>query len=67
MDGSFAASAARLAGLAGVLLGWRPHEFWAATPEELAGLLVALAGESEGAVPPDSATMAALKEMFPDG
>jgi hypothetical protein len=67
MDGSFAASAARLAGLAAVLLGWRPHEFWAATPEELAGVLAALAGDSEGAVPPDAATMAALKEMFPDG
>lgn len=63
----FTASAARLAGLAGVLIGWRPHEFWAATPEELAAVLAALAGESEGAVPPDAATMAALKEMFPDG
>lgn len=67
MDGSFAESAARLAGLAGVLLGWRPHEFWAATPEELAGVLAALAGESEGAVPPDAAAIAALKERFPDG
>lgn len=67
MDGSFAQSAARLGGLAGVLLGWRPHEFWAATPEELASVLSALAGEGASAAPPDAATMAVLKEMFPDG
>lgn len=36
---SFGAGAARLAGLAGRLLGWRPGEFWAATPAELAAIL----------------------------
>ena len=30
---------ARLAGLAGALLGWRPDEFWRATPAELAAVL----------------------------
>lgn len=33
---TFAESAARLAGLAARGLGWRPGEFWTATPAELA-------------------------------
>jgi hypothetical protein len=36
----FGAAALHLAGLAARLLGWRPAEFWAATPAEL---LIALA------------------------
>lgn len=35
----FGAGAARLAGLAARLLGWRPDEFWRATPAELIGIL----------------------------
>lgn len=35
----FAHGAVRLAGLAARLLGWRPTEFWAATPAELACVL----------------------------
>lgn len=60
----FGEAAARLAGLAGALLGWRPHEFWAATPAELASVLAALNGA--GAVP-EPVDIAALKERFPDG
>ena len=41
----FSEGAARLAGLAGALLGWRPDEFWRATPAELAAVLRALTGE----------------------
>ena len=37
----FADGAGRLAGLAGWLLGWRPDEFWRATPAELASVLKA--------------------------
>lgn len=33
------ASALSLCGLAARALGWRPHEFWAATPAELAACL----------------------------
>lgn len=65
MSARFADSASRLAGMAGALLGWRPAEFWSATPEELAAVLTALAGpagESAGA-----GDVARLKEMFPDG
>jgi hypothetical protein len=58
--------AARLAGLAGVLLGWRAHEFWTATPAELVAVLHVLVGEpvEHGA---DAATLARLTEMYPDG
>ncbi len=60
----FSESAGRLAGLAGALLGWRPEEFWAATPAELAAVLAAMAG-GEGACATRS-DLARLMEMFPD-
>ncbi len=66
--GGWVDHAARLAGLAGVLLGWRPQEFWTATPAELAAVLRVLAGaEGEGLAAADGATLARLKEMYPDG
>lgn len=43
MSARFSAGAVRLAGLAGQVLGWRPAEFWAATPAELATILAPLA------------------------
>ena len=63
----FADAAARLAGIAGALIGWRPDEFWEATPCELAGVLVAFCGENETGVPAGSEDLARLQEMFPDG
>ncbi len=57
--------ATRLAGLAGALLGWRPAEFWAATPAELATALAPFAPEP--AAPPDPAAIAALRARHPDG
>jgi hypothetical protein len=61
----FSDAAARLAGLAGALLGWRPDEFWNATPAELAAVLAAMAPDAPAAVSADD--LARLKEMFPDG
>jgi tail assembly chaperone len=58
----FSRSAARLAGLAGALLGWRPDEFWNATPAELAAILAPAALSTASAI-----DLARLKEMFPDG
>ena len=39
MSPAFGPGAVRLSGLAARLLGWRPGEFWAATPAELAAAL----------------------------
>ena len=61
----FSEAAARLAGLAGALLGWRPEDFWRSTPAELAGVLGALTGG--GAAPITGEELAGLKERFPDG
>ena len=47
MNGAFGPGAGRLAGHAAQLLGWRPAEFWAATPAELAAIL--RPGEPAGA------------------
>ena len=41
MAETFAAAAARLAGLVPRALGWRPDHFWSATPEELAAIFTA--------------------------
>ena len=65
MDDDFTARAARLAGLAGAILGWRPHEFWAATPAELTAIFAALVPAVEA--PPTHADLTRLKEQFPDG
>ncbi len=62
---TFADGAGRLAGLAGALIGWRPAEFWAATPAELAAVIRAL-GNEDGA-PAGPSDLARLQEMFPDG
>ncbi len=61
----FSEAAARLAGLAGALLGWRPDEFWRATPAELAAVLAALSSGEAAPMTPDE--LAKLRERFPDG
>lgn len=49
MTALFGPEALRLAGLAAYLLGWRPAEFWAATPADLAASLApALPAASPG-------------------
>ena len=58
----FGEAAARFAGAAAMLLGWRPNEFWEATPAELAAALQ-LNAETEG---PDGETLAELMRRFPD-
>ena len=61
----FAEAAARLAGVAGALLGWRPDEFWRATPAELGAVLKALMPDAEEGV--GRAELERLKALFPDG
>ena len=63
----FADAAARLAGLAGAVLGWSPDRFWRATPAELASVVAVLRGGDALIDPPDGATLARLQEAFPDG
>ena len=63
----FADCAARLAGMAGALLGWRPDDFWKATPTELEGVLRALTANAEPGTTACSEDVARLKEIFPDG
>lgn len=63
-DDLFTAAATRLAGLTAVTLGWRPHEFWAATPAELASVLSALTPPAN--VPPTRTDLARLMETYPD-
>jgi hypothetical protein len=58
MNADFTSAALRLAGLAARLLGWRPHEFWAATPAELATALT----PPERALPIDRDELARLLE-----
>lgn len=53
MSESFGLAALRLAGLAARHLGWRPHEFWTATPSELAVTIA----------PPEAATPLARGEF----
>lgn len=61
----FAGSARLLAGWAARLLGWRPDEFWQATPDELAASLT-VPGDAVAA-PPSAEAIAALRTLFPDG
>ncbi|WP_417621158.1 phage tail assembly chaperone [Parasphingorhabdus sp.] len=66
----FGASAAHLAGLVPLILGWTPDQFWRATPEELTGLFRALGVQETGlglASPLDRSTFEQLKETYPDG
>lgn len=65
-DQLFSSSALALAGVMARVAGWRPEEYWAATP---ADVRAALAGwiDEETEAPPDRAALAALMEAFPDG
>ena len=57
----FADTASRLAGLAARTLGWRPHEFWTATPAELA-LSLSLGGDDAASPPPSRQHMLEMIE-----
>ena len=65
MTEHFGAGALRLSGLAARLLGWRPHEFWAATPAELAAALAP--PEASAAAALDRAELTRMMEQDDDG
>ena len=59
----FGEVAARLCNAASLLLGWRPDEFWNATPAELSLAVQAPAVAAEGC---GLAMFDALRRRFPD-
>lgn len=59
----FGQCAAGLSSAASMLLGWKPDEFWNATPAELA---LSLQAPFDAAEAPDFATIEALRRRFPD-
>ena len=61
MSDSFAATARRCNALAARLLGWRPDEFWRATPAELV-LALADPDEIAATTPPTRETIARMME-----
>ena len=62
---TFAAAARVLAGQTALLLGWRPPEFWAATPAELAAIFAVQASFDPPSLSRDHLT--ALLELDRDG
>lgn len=66
MDERFGPAALALAGVTARVLGWRPDDFWTATPADVATVLAAWRGE-DGADGVDRAGLAAMMEQFPDG
>ena len=65
-DERLGSAAVTLAGLMARVAGWRPGEFWAATPADVRAVL---AGWVDRAEEPcfDGAALAAMMERFPDG
>lgn len=61
---SFAELARRLSGQTSLILGWRPEEFWSATPAELLAILSATLPASTEAF--DAPSLANLMQQFPD-
>ena len=61
MSHSFGEAAGRWCGLAARLLGWRPGEFWSATPAELAMALSA-ADDFASLPPPNRELIAHMME-----
>lgn len=61
---TFGEVAARLAAHTALTLGWRPDDFWGATPAELLGILQVVAGDNEA--PPSANEIQTMMALFPD-
>lgn len=64
-DDQFSATVRTLSGQSALLLGWRPDDFWNATPAELATVLHAFQPSIEAGA--DGDMLKTLMELFPDG
>jgi uncharacterized phage protein (TIGR02216 family) len=65
-DDRLGPAAIRLAGVMARVAGWRPDDFWAATPADVRAVLAGWVG-GEDAACFDGAALAAMIERFPDG
>ncbi|MCC2601706.1 phage tail assembly chaperone [Sphingopyxis yananensis] len=68
--GRFGPAARKLLGVMARLCGWRPDEFWRATPEDTAAVLAGWMepmGRIEAGGGCDAGQLAAMMERFPDG
>lgn len=63
MTDCFGEAAARLCSAASQILGWRPNEFWDATPAEL---VIALRAPGDAGHCLDAAQVDELRRRFPD-
>jgi Phage tail assembly chaperone protein, TAC len=63
-DGYWVTEATHLCGQTALFLGWRPNDFWNATPAELASVLYAITAQAES--PPNATDLQKLMELFPD-
>ena len=63
MSDSFGGRAVEHFSAAALLLGWRPREFWEATPAELWAALKPLSCATE---PPERTEIERLQAQFPD-
>jgi hypothetical protein len=64
-DDHFSAKVLTLSGQSALFLGWRPDDFWNATPAELATVLQAFRPSIEAGA--DGDVLKTLMELFPDG
>lgn len=62
---TFGARAAALSGQASLLLGWRPAEFWSATPAELHAIVAEMTPTAQVQLGRDE--LSAMMALFPDG
>ena len=65
-DDRLGSAAVTLAGVMARVAGWRPDEFWTATPADARAVLAGWV-EADGAASFDGSALAALMEQFPDG
>jgi uncharacterized phage protein (TIGR02216 family) len=65
-DDRLGPAAVTLAGVMARVAGWRPGEFWAATPADVRAVLAGwVEGDAEASL--DGAALGAMMERFPDG
>ncbi len=63
---AFGSCAVLLLGVMARVVGWRPEDFWAATPADVRAVLAGWV-EADAGASFDGTALAALMEQFPDG